>query len=1380
MLGTEVYGLIKELNKVFDEARIVDPKAKKVMTVTEDGSLRPGPDSCHNIWHRNVNCEDCVSSRACNRNIRLEKIECVENDMFHVTCSPVELEGGRYVLETIGKVHNDAVRDAASDETFASFIRTLQDHLYKDALTGVMNRRFFEENTKSINSSSAIAVIDMDDFKHINDVYGHVVGDLALKAAAEEIKKHTRESDILVRFGGDEFLLAYDQIPRDTFLEKMESIRTAITQIVIPKAPGLKLSVSIGCSYSETGAPLSFESADIQLYVAKLQKNAVAIDNSFVSGQKGDISIRAYSLNSQGDESRISLSHYKELDIIKKQNAVIAGLSGSLDFACYVNTRAEEVICFQMSDSFKRDVSKIEGDLSFYDKIYKFLDELVHPDDLPRFRRATKRSRVMAELNEDKIYIHDFKAIIDGKIQYYRIQFTRDTSDKDGIIFGLINIDEEKREERRRTEEETLRRMMITVGGLDDEAAVVYVINPKTGRYNALLNDERFGSKLDPLRLKRRTTFEEDSKGIIDEVIYEPDREAMREFIKLDRLVEEIDQKGAAQIEYRMTQGSTPYWCQLRVIYASNDEFKALLARVCVVDNLHRAEAETLSLDAFLEKYTSVYKVDLDNNKIYPFKISQRVEILLDRMKNRDGRFQESAERFIRHFAVLEDCAKLLQANSPEYIRSRLANERSFSETARLISPEGYRYYEVSVTRLGDEEYISECLLGFTDSHELVMRKYASQILFEDYYSAYIVNLHTGTYTNVHRNKAYGTTWGMTGNYDEVMATEKPYIHPDDWYILEEIDTVAKLKKYIEDGRPEELTYRTSQEEDPWEICIIKVLDTWEGKPSNVLIAYAPPQRARAEGLDYQRTHKETDRILSQCIRLINSGISADSSIKGLLSILARYYGATLAHVCDIDEEKELVRSTIEWHNPKFIQPSEEKRKIIFRREIIAKMKKEGILHLMPREEGQNEILAVPFYDKHKISGFLALVDPTAVKDDVAVLRHIGTFIQGEQLRKKREEIEHAEKTAVISVLSDDFDGVSYVTLRNDKHEDIAVSYRETKEIAEVVPTWRTERIFPKMMADLCEYAVHPDDKEHFKAEVQREKILKALETKTSYITNFRAVVKSGVNRYQLKFVADRDENGQLKGLVAGLHNTEQEINQERERQIKLEEIVQKRTQEIREKNEALNKINEEIIDLFGALTEARDLESGEHINRVKGFTYILASQVMKDHPEYDLNDYKVDLISSASALHDVGKIMISDSILMKPGKLTPEEFEEMKTHCIKGVQILKKAPSDWSGEYTKVGLEICRWHHEKYDGKGYPDGLVGDQIPISAQIVSVADCFDALISKRVYKDAYGYEESAAMIKRGECGVFSPKILSSFDKCIDKFYAYARERSSKE
>lgn len=211
-------------------------------------------------------------------------------------------------------------------------------------------------------------------------------------------------------------------------------------------------------------------------------------------------------------------------------------------------------------------------------------------------------------------------------------------------------------------------------------------------------------------------------------------------------------------------------------------------------------------------------------------------------------------------------------------------------------------------------------------------------------------------------------------------------------------------------------------------------------------------------------------------------------------------------------------------------------------------------------------------------------------------------------------------------------------------------------------------------------------------------------------------------------------------------------------------ETMQRQYVILKEQAKKLEESNEKIIEVLGTVVESRNLESGEHIKRVKGLTRILALQVMRDCPEYELDEMKVEAIVAASSLHDVGKISIPDNILLKPGRLTEEEFVIMKSHTIKGCEILDKIEGIWDDEYREMSYEICRYHHERYDGRGYPDQLVGEEIPISAQIVSVADVYDALVCERVYKKAFPKSIAFHMIMNGDCGIFSPKLLACFRK----------------
>ena len=185
------------------------------------------------------------------------------------------------------------------------------------------------------------------------------------------------------------------------------------------------------------------------------------------------------------------------------------------------------------------------------------------------------------------------------------------------------------------------------------------------------------------------------------------------------------------------------------------------------------------------------------------------------------------------------------------------------------------------------------------------------------------------------------------------------------------------------------------------------------------------------------------------------------------------------------------------------------------------------------------------------------------------------------------------------------------------------------------------------------------------------------------------------------------------------------------------------------------------MINILSHIVEFRNGESGLHVLHIQTITEMLLRQlVQKENNRYALSKEQIRMITTASALHDIGKISIPDEILNKPGRLTAEEFAVIKGHSMAGANMLSELPLDQKEEpLVKTAYEICRWHHERYDGGGYPDGLKGEEIPVSAQVVALADVYDALTSERCYKDAYSHEKAIEMILAGQCGAFNPLML---------------------
>ena len=195
-------------------------------------------------------------------------------------------------------------------------------------------------------------------------------------------------------------------------------------------------------------------------------------------------------------------------------------------------------------------------------------------------------------------------------------------------------------------------------------------------------------------------------------------------------------------------------------------------------------------------------------------------------------------------------------------------------------------------------------------------------------------------------------------------------------------------------------------------------------------------------------------------------------------------------------------------------------------------------------------------------------------------------------------------------------------------------------------------------------------------------------------------------------------------------------------------------------------KVNNLMISILSHIVEFRNEESGLHVLHIQTMTELLLKSLMRKTDKYKLDRETINLISNASTLHDVGKIGIPVEILNKPGKFTPEEFAIMKGHSQMGAEMMKGVPFQ-DEPLVRYAYEICRWHHERYDGRGYPDGLVGEDIPISAQVVALADVYDALTSERVYKPAHSHEKALSMILNGECGTFQPLLLECLVESSD-------------
>ena len=222
---------------------------------------------------------------------------------------------------------------------------------------------------------------------------------------------------------------------------------------------------------------------------------------------------------------------------------------------------------------------------------------------------------------------------------------------------------------------------------------------------------------------------------------------------------------------------------------------------------------------------------------------------------------------------------------------------------------------------------------------------------------------------------------------------------------------------------------------------------------------------------------------------------------------------------------------------------------------------------------------------------------------------------------------------------------------------------------------------------------------------------------------------------------------------------------------IKLYAKQRRLVQMVSEQIRARENNTDMLVGVLSHIVEFRNGESGAHVRHIRIITELLLHRLLEISSRYSITAEQQDMIPLASALHDIGKIGIDEKILNKPGRLTPEEFEVMKTHSMLGAKMLHDLDNFAEQPLLQTAYEIARWHHERWDGRGYPDGLKGDEIPISAQLVSLADVYDALTSERCYKKAFSHEKAVQMILNGECGAFNPLLL----QCLTDIQADLKE-----
>ena len=278
MTREEVNVMIRELRRAFDIVRIVKAPSDKQCCINEECEIIQEPGRCFDFWNQDVRCKHCVSMRALSKKHLSRKFEFLGSEVYLITAMYVEIEDEPYVVEMLAKLTEETMLGAWGANDFAETIIKYNRKLYLDSLTGAYNRQYYDEQLSALPGEYAVGYIDLDKFKEINDTWGHHAGDLALKAVVDVMQSCVRETDSVIRFGGDEFVLVFRNIPKELFAARLEMVRKDVSEIVIEEYPDMHLSISVGGYFGNDRMEALVQKADELLYEAKANRDSVRLN----------------------------------------------------------------------------------------------------------------------------------------------------------------------------------------------------------------------------------------------------------------------------------------------------------------------------------------------------------------------------------------------------------------------------------------------------------------------------------------------------------------------------------------------------------------------------------------------------------------------------------------------------------------------------------------------------------------------------------------------------------------------------------------------------------------------------------------------------------------------------------------------------------------------------------------------------------------------------------------------------------------------------------------------------------------------------------------------------------------------------------------------
>lgn len=326
MTKQETEEMMKQLEKVFSIVRILDVEGLETANSLNKDKMPDHPCQCYSFWNRDTRCENCISARVLAYKKQRTKIEFIDSDMYQVISRYIEIDNVPHIIEMINCLDSDTLIDSDGRKELIGKIAGFDKEIYLDVLTGAYNRKYYEDNVKMSTRVSGIAMLDIDDFKLYNDTFGHMAGDVALETVVGVIKEEIRKIDLIIRYGGDEFLIVMPGIEENSFVKKIRHIREKIDNTKVPGYPELKLSVSIGCVVSD-GRPIEYaiDKADKLMYKAKIRKNMVVTENDINEDNNNTSEVKRFKIliidDSEKNRGELTEMLEREFDVINASDA---------------------------------------------------------------------------------------------------------------------------------------------------------------------------------------------------------------------------------------------------------------------------------------------------------------------------------------------------------------------------------------------------------------------------------------------------------------------------------------------------------------------------------------------------------------------------------------------------------------------------------------------------------------------------------------------------------------------------------------------------------------------------------------------------------------------------------------------------------------------------------------------------------------------------------------------------------------------------------------------------------------------------------------------------------------------------------------------------